>query len=126
MRPALSAFQYCNLAWGVIGSIMERATGERFDRLMKRLVLDPLRVERWLSSVRSQPAICRTGDALYRKLNGLLGGRSGTLPAPGLLRSMTMSKSDRLPVLLRTMSRAATAPCLVRKAIAGRQRVSAA
>ncbi|MDB5908025.1 MAG: serine hydrolase [Massilia sp.] len=35
-------FTYCNLNWGAIGTIMERVTGERFDRLMKRLLLAPL------------------------------------------------------------------------------------
>ena len=35
-------FAYCNLNSGVVGTLMERATGERFDRLMQRLVLDPL------------------------------------------------------------------------------------
>jgi CubicO group peptidase (beta-lactamase class C family) len=35
-------FQYANLPWGVAGEVMEAATGERFDRLMKRLVLEPL------------------------------------------------------------------------------------
>lgn len=35
-------FEYTNLSWGVIGTVMERVTGERFDLLMKRLVLDPL------------------------------------------------------------------------------------
>ncbi len=35
-------FQYANLPWGVIGEAMEAVTGERFDRLMKRLVLEPL------------------------------------------------------------------------------------
>jgi CubicO group peptidase (beta-lactamase class C family) len=35
-------FTYCNLNWGVIGTLMERVTGERFDRLMKRLLLDPM------------------------------------------------------------------------------------
>jgi CubicO group peptidase (beta-lactamase class C family) len=35
-------FTYCNLNWGVIGTIMERVSGERFDRLMKRLLLMPL------------------------------------------------------------------------------------
>ena len=35
-------FTYCNLNWGVIGTIMERVTGERFDRLMKRLLLSPM------------------------------------------------------------------------------------
>jgi CubicO group peptidase (beta-lactamase class C family) len=35
-------FTYCNLNWGIIGTIMERVTGERFDRLMKRLLLAPM------------------------------------------------------------------------------------
>jgi CubicO group peptidase (beta-lactamase class C family) len=35
-------FSYANLPWGVAGTVMEKVTGERFDRLMKRLVLDPL------------------------------------------------------------------------------------
>ncbi|QGZ43127.1 serine hydrolase [Pseudoduganella flava] len=35
-------FTYCNLGWGVIGTVMERVTGERFDRLMRRLLLDPM------------------------------------------------------------------------------------
>lgn len=35
-------FTYSNLNWGVIGTIMERVSGVRFDRLMKRLLLDPM------------------------------------------------------------------------------------
>jgi CubicO group peptidase (beta-lactamase class C family) len=35
-------FSYANLPWGVIGTVMEKATGERFDRLMTRLVIEPL------------------------------------------------------------------------------------
>ncbi len=35
-------FTYANLNWAVIGTIMERVTGERFDRLMKRLLLAPM------------------------------------------------------------------------------------
>ncbi len=38
-------FQYANLPWGVVGTAMERVTGERFDRLMRRLILDPLNVK---------------------------------------------------------------------------------
>ncbi len=38
-------FQYANLPWGVVGTAMERVTGERFDRLMRRLILDPLGVK---------------------------------------------------------------------------------
>jgi CubicO group peptidase (beta-lactamase class C family) len=40
--PPGAYFSYANLPWGVVGTIMEKATGERFDRLMKRLVLDPM------------------------------------------------------------------------------------
>ena len=42
--PAGAYFTYCNLNWAVIGTVMERVSGERFDRLMRRLVLDPLGV----------------------------------------------------------------------------------
>lgn len=37
-------FSYSNLGWSIAGTVMEVATGERFDRLMRRLVLDPLGV----------------------------------------------------------------------------------
>jgi CubicO group peptidase (beta-lactamase class C family) len=37
-------FTYANLNWGVIGTVMEKVTGERFDLLMRRLLLDPLDV----------------------------------------------------------------------------------
>jgi CubicO group peptidase (beta-lactamase class C family) len=40
--PPGAYFSYANLPWGVIGSVMEAVTGERFDRLMQRLVLDPM------------------------------------------------------------------------------------
>ncbi len=35
-------FSYVNLNWGVIATLMERVTGERFDRLMQRLILSPM------------------------------------------------------------------------------------
>ena len=37
-----TTFSYANPPWRVVGATMEKATGERFDRLMKRLVVDPL------------------------------------------------------------------------------------
>lgn len=37
-----SYFAYANLPWGVVASVMESVTGERFDRLMRRLILDPM------------------------------------------------------------------------------------
>ncbi len=38
-------FQYCNLNFGVIATVMEAVTKERFDRLMNRLVFAPLEIE---------------------------------------------------------------------------------
>jgi len=41
-HPPGAYFHYSNLNFPVIASVMERAAGERFDRLMARLVLQPL------------------------------------------------------------------------------------
>jgi len=38
-------FRYTNLNFPIVAQVMERATGERFDRLMDRLVLQPLGIE---------------------------------------------------------------------------------
>lgn len=38
-------FRYANLNFPLVAQVMERATGERFDRLMDRLVLQPLGIE---------------------------------------------------------------------------------
>ncbi len=43
--PGSGWFHYTNLNFPVVASVMERATGERFDRLMRRLVLRPLRLD---------------------------------------------------------------------------------
>lgn len=38
-------FRYTNLNFPVVASVMEAATGERFDRLMQRIVLRPLKLD---------------------------------------------------------------------------------
>lgn len=43
--PGDGYYTYSNLNFPIVASIMERATGERFDRLMKRLVLDPMTLD---------------------------------------------------------------------------------
>ncbi len=40
--PPGGRFAYANLNYGIIATVMEAATAERFDRLMTRLVLEPL------------------------------------------------------------------------------------
>ena len=60
-------FTYCNLGWGVIGTVMERVTGERFDRLMRRLVLDPLGLQADYHPAGLPPAALANLATLYRK-----------------------------------------------------------
>lgn len=43
--PGSGWFHYTNLNFPVVASVMERMTGERFDVLMSRLVLKPLRLD---------------------------------------------------------------------------------
>ncbi|HET9639394.1 MAG TPA: serine hydrolase domain-containing protein [Allosphingosinicella sp.] len=44
-HPPGSFFRYSNLGFPVVASVLEQATGERFDRLMDRLVLKPLALD---------------------------------------------------------------------------------
>lgn len=44
-HPPGRFFTYSNLNFPIVGSIMERVSGERFDALMQRLVLKPLAIE---------------------------------------------------------------------------------
>ncbi|PAX08393.1 serine hydrolase [Sphingomonas lenta] len=62
-------FRYANLNFPVIGSVVERVTGERFDRAMRRLVFEPLGVDacfNWATC--SDEAVARA-VVLYR-VNG--------------------------------------------------------
>lgn len=38
-------FTYCNLCYGLIGTMIERVSGERFDRYQKHHVLEPLKID---------------------------------------------------------------------------------
>ena len=60
-------FTYCNLGWGVIGTAMERVTGERFDVLMDRLLLQPLGLEAGYNPALLPPAALDRLATLYRK-----------------------------------------------------------
>ncbi|MCC2954842.1 beta-lactamase family protein [Massilia sp. IC2-477] len=60
-------FTYCNLGWGVIGTLMERVTGERFDLLMQRLLLQPLGVNAGYNVSMLPSAALDNLATLYRK-----------------------------------------------------------
>jgi CubicO group peptidase (beta-lactamase class C family) len=65
--PPGEYFTYSNLNWGVIGTIMERVSGERFDRLMKRLLLDPMGLHGGYNPSDFSPQDLSNLATLYRK-----------------------------------------------------------
>jgi CubicO group peptidase (beta-lactamase class C family) len=64
-----SYFRYANFNFPVVASVMEKATGERFDLLMDRLVLKPLAIEGCYNWAACSPE--RTAQAVvqYRERN---------------------------------------------------------
>lgn len=61
-----SYFRYTNFNFPVIAAVMERASGERFDRLMQRLVMAPLKIDACFNWTTCSPAAKRRAVVLYR------------------------------------------------------------
>ena len=59
-------FRYVNFNFPVVAAVMERATGERFDRLMDRLVIEPLGSRPATNGTRATTRRSRSGVVLYR------------------------------------------------------------
>lgn len=59
-------FRYTNLNFPLVAMIMERATGERFDLLMQRLVLAPLQLDACYNWESCTPAASARAVVLYR------------------------------------------------------------
>ncbi len=82
-RPG-SYFRYSNVAFPVIASVMERAGGERFDRLMQRLVLTPLKLDACFNWSTCSDAKIARHVVLYRATGEValddLGGRRPDCP----------------------------------------------
>ena len=60
-------FEYVNFNSGVIATVMERAGGERFDRLMRKLVFDPMGLKAGFYLADFAPASIDDVATLYRK-----------------------------------------------------------
>jgi len=60
-------FHYANLNYGIIATVLEAATGKRFDRLMTRLVLAPLRIDAGYNWQGASDAAVARAAVLYRK-----------------------------------------------------------
>lgn len=74
-------YAYSNLNFPVVAAVMERATGERFDRLMDRLVLKPLKLDacyNWSSCSSSRAA---QAVVLYQDGQSVRDDNKGAKPA---------------------------------------------
>lgn len=74
-------FRYTNLNFPVIAAVMERATGARFDRLMERLVLGPLKLDACYNWESCSPATAARGVVLYRAAVAVRDDNHGAKPA---------------------------------------------
>jgi CubicO group peptidase (beta-lactamase class C family) len=83
-HPPGSFFRYANLNFPLIGSIMERATGERLDVLMARLVFRPLGLDACMNWTTCSDAAASRAAVLYdengRVVRDDLGGRRPACP----------------------------------------------
>jgi CubicO group peptidase (beta-lactamase class C family) len=59
-------FQYTNLNFPMVAAVMEKATDERFDRLMKRLVFEPLKLDACFNWSGCSDAAIAKAVVLYR------------------------------------------------------------
>jgi CubicO group peptidase (beta-lactamase class C family) len=83
-HPPGAFFRYSNLNFPVIASVMERVSGERFDTLMERLVLDPLELDACFNWTTCSDAAIQRAVVLTapdgRVLRDDLGGRRPDCP----------------------------------------------
>lgn len=84
--PGSGWFRYTNLNLPVAASVMERATGERFDRLMERLVFAPLRIEACFNWSGCSPEAVRRAVVLFRSTGEVArDDLRGVAPCPAAL-----------------------------------------
>lgn len=95
--PPGSEFSYCNLNSGVIAALMEKATGERFDRLMKRLILDPMGLHGGFHPADFSAADLRNLATLYRKRSDIDGKEIWNSAGPWIAQVDDYSRDAPVP-----------------------------
>jgi len=82
-----SWFRYTNLNFPVVATVMERATGERFDRLMHRLVLGPLKIDACYNFTTCSDAAVAHVVVQYRKGEATRDDNHGNRPSCPVTRA---------------------------------------
>ena len=86
-------FAYCNLGYGVVATVIERITGERYDRYVKRRILEPLGMEASFNvNLLSDSAFSRLAP-IYRT------GREGSYDPAGSWQAQVDDYRGRRPDL---------------------------
>lgn len=75
-------FHYCNFNWGVIATVMEQATGERFDRLMQRVLFAPMGITATFDPASLSPTDRSRVATLYRKRTEINGKEVWNVAGP--------------------------------------------
>ncbi len=65
-KPGEAAFEYANLGSPLVATVLEAASGERYDRLVERLVFGPLGVKACLNWIGCGPDMEARAVTLYR------------------------------------------------------------
>lgn len=73
-------FRYTNFNFPVIAAVMEKATGERFDRLVGHLVLEPLQIEACFNWADCDEDYAARAVALYRERKPVKDEHRGGMP----------------------------------------------
>jgi CubicO group peptidase (beta-lactamase class C family) len=80
-------WRYANVGFPLIGAAMERATGERLDLLMQRLVLKPLGLHACYNWPSCDEATAARAVVLYRDGKPILDDHQGRKPACGITKA---------------------------------------
>ena len=80
-------WRYANVGFPLIGAAMERATGERFDLLMQRLVLKPLGLHACYSWPSCDEGTAARAVVLYREGKPIVDDNQGKKPDCGITKA---------------------------------------
>ena len=78
--PGEVPFAYANIGSPVVASVIEAASGERYDALLKRLVFEPLEIEGCANWIGCSPETAARAVTLYRDTGEVARDDAGGLP----------------------------------------------
>ena len=78
--PGEAPFEYANIGSPVVASVLEAASGERYDVILNRLVFQPLEIEACVNWIGCSPEMTAQAVALYRDTGEIARDDAADLP----------------------------------------------